>query len=263
MACELVTSGWYASNGARSYHTQGDELIRGVGFRPLWWRSVDTFLRPEHVLIVDSASPVKADDASLTTTSVRRLELLMNPGHSQNCVHHYCGAMAAIILGLEYALHNDVDMMIYLEQDALVYGEDIVDRIKGALRRHDLVFGAGQPEIQQSLFAARKPGIRRFLGALHAIRFSDKQVSPEQKFMFAASRGLPSWAILPAVHSDNPRIKGAGLKVFSTLCALARNHAFLPFGYGRTRPMDFTDEVFYFQHGTSDEVASYRRRTGF
>jgi hypothetical protein len=262
MACELVTSGWYASNSARSYHTQGDELIRGVGFRPLWWRSVDTFLKPEHVLIVDSAAPVKADDAALTATPFERLELLINPGHSQNCAHHYCGAMAAIILGLEFALHNDVEMMIYLEQDALVYGADIVDRIKGALHRHDLVFGAGSPEIQQSLFAARKRAIRPFLSALHAIRFSDKQVSPEQKFMFAASRFLPSWAILPAVHSDRPRIKGAGLKVFSILCALARNHAFLPFGYGRTRPINFQDEVFYFQHGTVDEVASYQRRAG-
>jgi hypothetical protein len=262
MACELVTSGWYASNGARDYRTQGDESIRGVGFRPLWWRSLDTFLAPEHVLIVDSAAPVKADDAALTHTPFERLELLINPGHSQNCTRHYCGAMAAIILGLEYALHNDVDLMIYLEQDALVYGGQIVPRIKQALRRKDLVFGAGRPEIQHSLFAANKRGIRRFLSALHAIRFSDKQISPEQKFMFAATRFLPWWAILPAIHSDHPRIKGAGLKVFSTLCALARDHAFLPFGYGRTRPIDFTDEVFYFQQGSVAEIEAYRRRAG-
>lgn len=263
MSCELVTTGWYASDGVRSYYTQGDDLIRGVGFRPLWWRSLDSFIQPQHVLVVDSASPLKADDTALTTTPVQRLELLINPGHSQNCTRHYCGAMAAIILGLEFALHNDVDMMIYVEQDALVYGADLVPKIKNALRRNDLVFGAGNPEIQQSLFAARKRGIRRFLSALHAVPFSDKQVSPEQKFMFAATRCLPPWAVWPAVHSDQRRIKSAGLRLFSSLCALARQHAFLPFGYGRTRPINFADETFYFQHGTVQEVLAYKRRTGF
>jgi len=52
MPCELVTTGWYSSTAPRTYRTSGDESIRGVGFRPLWWRSVDTFAAPALVIVV-------------------------------------------------------------------------------------------------------------------------------------------------------------------------------------------------------------------
>jgi hypothetical protein len=264
MSCELVASGWYASQEARSYVTQGDDLIRSVEFRPLWWQSLDTFVNPEHVLIVDSASPVKADDRSFTGTDVRHLELLINPGHSQDGKTHYCGAMAAIIMGLEFALHNDVELFLYVEQDALVFGKDIVDKTKSALRRKDLVFGASHADdIQQSFFAANKNGIRRFLSALHAINHSDKQVSPEHKFMFAASRFLPSALASLAAHTRVDKLRRANLRLFALACALSKNYEVLPFGYGRDRPINFSDDVFYFQHGTAAELLQYKRRAGF
>jgi hypothetical protein len=263
MSCELVTSGWFSTNEARSYVTAGDELIRGAGFRPLWWKSMDTFIKPQHVFIVDSASPVKPDDAACTSTPFQYTELLINPGHSQNGKTHYCGAMAAIIMGLEFALHNDVEMLLYVEQDALVFGDAIVEKTKNALRRKDLVFGSGALDIQQSFFAANKKGIRRFLSALHAINYSDKQVAPEHKFMFAASRFLPSPLIKLAEFTEIEKMRVAGLRLFSLICGLTKNYAFLPFGYGRKRPINFGDDVFYFQHGSADELARYKKRTGF
>jgi hypothetical protein len=263
MACELVASGWFSTNEARSYVTAGDDLIRGVGFRSLWWKSVDTFIKPEHVFIVDSASPVKPDDAAYTSTPFQTTELLINPGHSRNGKTHYCGYMAGVLMGLEFALHNDVDMFLYVEQDALVFGDAIVERTKSALRRRDLVFGSGGLDIQQSFFAANKKGIRHFLSALHAINYSDKQVAPEHKFMFAASRFLPSPLIKLAEFTEIPKMRVAGLTLFSLACGLTRNYAFLPFGYGRERPINFADDVFYFQHGSADELAQYRKRTGF
>jgi hypothetical protein len=265
MPCELVTSGWYSSNEARSYVTAGDESIRGVEFRPLWWRSLDTFVKPQHVFVVDSASPVKPDDRAYTSTPFQHTELLINPGHSQNGKTHYCGAMGAIIMGLEFALHNDVEMMLYVEQDALIFGDAIVEKTKGALRRKDLVFGGTKSglDIQQSFFAANKRGIRHFLSALHAINYSDKQVAPEHKFMLAASRWLPSPLIKLAEYTDIRKVRGAGLRLFSMACSLSKNYEILPFGYGRERPVSFSDDVFYFQHGTAEELAQYRRRAGF
>jgi hypothetical protein len=263
MACELVATGWFSTHEARSYVTKGDELIRGVGFRSLWWKSVDTFIKPQHVFIVDSASPIKPDDAAYTATPFQYTELLMNPGHSQNGKTHYCGYMAGVILGLEFALLNDVDMFLYVEQDALVFGDAIVEKTKNALRRRNLVFGSGGLDIQQSFFAANKKGIRHFLSALHAIDYSDKQVAPEHKFMFAASRFLPGPLIKLAEFTEVEKLRVAGLRLFSLACALAKNYAFLPFGYGRERPINFGDEVFYFQHGSADELTRYKRRTGF
>ena len=263
MTCELLTSGWFATNEARSYVTAGDELIRGVGFRPLWWKSVDTFIKPQHVFIVDSASPVKPDDAAYTSTPFQYTRLLINPGHSQNGKSHYCGAMAAMILGLEFALHNDVDMFLYVEQDALVFGDAIVEKTKSALRRRNLVFGSsGALDIQQSFFAANKKGIRHFLSALHAINYSDKQIAPEHKFMFAGSRFLPTPLLKLAEFTEIPKMRVAGLRLFSLACELSRNYAYLPFGYGRERPINFGDDVFYFQHGSAGELAEYRKRAG-
>jgi hypothetical protein len=263
MSVELVTSGWYSSSEARSYRTTGDDLIRGVAFRPLWWRSLDTFVKPEHVFIVDSASPVKPDDAICTSTKFQYLELLINPGHAQNGKTHYCGAMAAIILGLEFALHNDVDLFLYVEQDALVFGENIIEKTKNILRRKDLVFGAGKLDVQQSFFAANKRGIRKFLSGLHAIKYSDKQIAPENKFMFAASRLLPSPVAGLAVHTPIDTLRRMGLGLFALACSFAKNYEFLPFGYGRDRPINFSDDVFYFQQGSAEELAQYRKLTGF
>jgi hypothetical protein len=264
MSCQLVTTGWYAQAESRSYRTKGDDFIRGVGFRQLWWRSLDTFVKPEHVFIVDSASPIKADDSLYTSTKVERVELLMNPGHSQNCKTQYCGAMAAIILGLEFALHNDVDMFVYVEQDALLFGDKMVEKTKSALRRKDLVFGRGDENgVQQSYFAANKRGIKRFLSGLHAIKYSDKQIAPEHKFMFAASRFLPSPLLALAVYTDVRKLRRVGQILYTLACSLSKNYETLPFGYGRDRPINFDDDVFYFQHGSADELTRYRARTGY
>lgn len=264
MPCELITSGWFASEQARNYRTKGDDLIRGQGFRPLWWRSIDTYLKPEHVFIVDSASPVKSNDAEHTSTKFQTVELLINPGHSQNSTTHYSGWTAGIILGLEFALLSDVDMFLYVEQDVLVYGSGMVEKIKNSLRRKDLVFGASSSmDIQQSFVAANKRGIRQFVKALHSIEYSDKDIAPEHKFMFAASRGLPAAAAKFAVHTEHRKLKAAGIKVFAKLCDMSKNYEVLPFGYGRLRPINFTDEAFYFQHGSAAEIAQYRQLTGF
>jgi hypothetical protein len=264
MTCELVISGWYASNEPRNYVTVGDDLIRGVAFRPLWWRSLDTFIRPAHVFIVDSASPAKPNDVDFTSTKFQRVELLRNPGHAQNGNTHYCGYMAGVILGLEFAMHNDVDMLLYVEQDALVFGDSIIAKTKNALRRKDLVFGGGSGlGIQQSFFAANRRGIRHFLRALHGINYSDRQIAPEHKFMFAATRFLPAPLIGLAVHTENDSVRKAGVRLFSLICSGAGNYELLPFGYGRDRPINFNDEVFYFQQGSTDEIREYKMRTGF
>src|SRR5258708_62906 len=143
MSCELVATGWYAAHGPRSYRTKGDDIIRGVGFRQLWWRSLDRYAAPGHVFIVDSASPVKPADAACTSTRFQDVELLRDAGQAENGKTDYCGYMAGVILGLEFALHNDVEMFLYVEQDALLFGDDIVAKTKNALRRKDLVFGRG------------------------------------------------------------------------------------------------------------------------
>lgn len=263
MTCELVISGWYSTNAPRNYETAGDDFIRGPGFRSLWWNSLDQYMRPNHVLIVDSASPVKPDDAACTSTRFQTLELLRNPGHSQNTTAHYCGYTASVLLGLEFALHNDVDMVIYVEQDVLVYGSSIIEQTKRALRRHDFVFGNDTRQVQTSYWAMNRAGIRRFMKNLHAMKFTDKQIAPEHKFMFAATGWLPSPLLRLAVYTPIIPVRRISGRLYWMLLNMARGYNFLPFGYGRLRPINFQDEVFYFQHASADELSQYRRLTGF
>jgi len=265
MSCELICTGWYSSEAVRTYETFGDDSIRRLSFRPLWWQSVDRFIQPQHVLIVDSASPVKPEDHLYTSTKFSNIELLKNPGHSQNCETHYCGYMASVILGLEFALHNDVDFFLYVEQDALVYGADFVKKIQHQLLSHDLIFGAGDQDgdIQQSIFAANKRGIRKFLSRLHSINNTDRQIAPEMKFMNAASL-LHSIPFIRLLSSENPRILArASTKLFLSSMSIFKQYAVLPFGYGRVRPINFSDDIFYFQQGSADEINAYKKLTGF
>ena len=55
----------------------------------------------------------------------------------------------------------------------------------------------------------------------------------------------------------------ARFKLFALACSISKRYEVLPFGYGRERPINFDDDVYYFQHGTAAEVAQYRSRAGF
>jgi len=265
MSCELICTGWYSSDEARTYQTFGDESVRNQSFRSLWWQSVDTFIKPNHVLVVDSASPVKPHDHLFSSTKTTHLELLINPGHAQNCTTHYAGCMAAMMIGMEFALHNDVDFFLYVEQDALVYGKGFVEKIKQKLLKSDFVFGDGGKfaEIEQTVFAVNKKGIRKFLSALHDINYSDRVVSPEIKFMYAASL-LKSSGLAGALSYNQPRLmRRLYNKLFCSVMPIVKQYELLPFGYGRVRPINFADDTFYFQQGSVDEISAYKKLTGF
>lgn len=267
MTCQLVTTGWYASAQARSYKTFGDETIRGPEFRRLWWQSLQTFVKPEHVFVVDSASPVKSDDvalASMYATDLRGVELLINPGHSQNTTHHYCGAMAAIILGMEYALYSGVDYYMYIEQDALIYGDGFIRSVEKSLSKNGIVFGGAPGRMtEHTIMAFDRKVLRKFLSDIHAIGLSDRLLEPEYKFMHAASlmRYLP---VLSLLSYKRPRwIRHPVAQLSIKLAHLFRQYEIFPFGYGRLRPINFEDEIFYFQHGSLAELSEYRKKTGF
>lgn len=265
MSCELICTGWYSSNEPRTYQTFGDESVRNQSFRSLWWQSVDTFIQPKHVLVVDSASPVKPHDHLFSSTKTTQIELLKNPGHAQNCTTHYAGWMASILVGLEFSLLNDVDFFLYVEQDALVYGKGFVEKIKQKLLTNDFVFGGGGKfaEIEQSVFAVNKKGIRKFLSALHNIHYSDRQVGPEVKFMYAASL-LKSSGLAGMLSYNQPRLmRRLHNKLFCMMLPIIKQYELLPFGYGRVRPINFADDIFYFQQGSADEINAYKKLTGF
>ncbi|WP_155946989.1 hypothetical protein [Pseudacidovorax intermedius] len=253
-----MCSGWYADFSTRQYKVYGDDRIRGDdGFRSLWLEGIRKFIAPEILFVVDSASPKKAQD-EISWARLEKCELQVNPGHSQTTSKHYCGWTASVLIGLEYCLNSDAPYFLYIEQDALVSGTDFIPVLEEALSGCGILFGAPATNglIEQSLFAIRKDMIRKFISRLHKIRYSDKEISPEIKFMLASSRmswypvGLMSW-------NRAQKIRKTFTKIFLFLVRYTKQYNYLPFGYGRVRPLKFGAEPFYFQHGTSDEIAKY------
>jgi hypothetical protein len=262
---EAIFTGWYCAEqrSAPGYVVHGDEANRGLALRPLWWRSVSSFLEPKTVVIVDSASPLVAPDERYFSGRIERIRLQVNPGHAQVTTFHYCGWMASVLLGVEYALLNGMDYFLYVEQDALLFGKELSNRIEDQLRRYRFVFGAGTGTpwpLQQSVFAIRKDGYRKFLAGIHALDQDDKALSPELKFALAATESravvtAAKGALWSLPESVKIRALRHGLRPL-------RDYGVLPFGYGRTRPMRFDDDCFYFQHGSREELQSYAAKLG-
>ncbi|SDV48608.1 hypothetical protein [Chitinasiproducens palmae] len=254
----VITSGWWCGEKSERNEKRveyGSPTIREKQFFSTWYDSINRNSSPEKILIVDSASPTLPDlppDA--------RLELLRlneNGGHATSHVGHLSGFTRAVVAGLAYALACEVDYWVYVEQDAILKGEGIIEYALGNLSR-GIAFGNGigtpQP-IQQSVMIVRKDHIARFINALTGIRARDAEISPEVKFAMAAT---PLTRFLPEFIFRAPsRIEWAGrlhARLIRVFFRTLRGYDYLPYGYGRSRPIDFSQPFYYFQHGSDEEL---------
>lgn len=188
--------------------------------------------------MTDSASPIKPDrgaDASLVW-----IELDRNYGHALDLREgkiktKYSGFTRSVMNGAMYALCCDADFFVYVEQDCLLVGENLLDEAIGDATENILLGartenGVGlngaiaAPMLQQSLIVVRRSALERFIEGLVGSPWSDGEVSPEEIMA----------------------------------------HRLAPFGllripYGRSRPIDFTRSHFYVQHLSEEELATMRR----
>jgi len=251
----VIGSGWWcADTDERSVNPErkllGDEAIRGVTFFRIWFDSLRRCTSPMAIAVVDSNSPVKPD-LSLRE-EVFWLELPLNAKHSTNHVGQWSGWMRSVLLSGHYALNSDADYFVYVEQDCLLQGDGIIEHCIEHMKK-DLMFGSGEgtPQpLQQSFFILRRQGLGRFLDNLVSLRKTDRDLTPEWKFIYASWRPLVVASNLGLL--ENPRVRRLALR-------LARRFFFdhLPVGTGRVRPLPSGARFLYFQHGTSEELATY------
>ena len=257
MSYVLGTGWWCAApdGGGDRPLAKGDEMIRGVAFHHLWFAAVDRYTRPEKIIVVDSASPVPPPLCK-TDPRIEYLRLDHNAGHSSVHTGRFSGWTRSVLLGLQYANLCEADYFVYVEQDALVFGDGLVESAIAAMRGPYMFGHPGdtpQP-LQQSFFVIRRDGFESFLRRYVAVRSPDRLVAPEKKFAVATS---PVLGTVPEVllYTRSP--------LASPVSRLLGRYDLLPFGYGRNRPVDFAAEQFYFQHGSEEEVRSYCELTGF
>jgi len=254
----VIGSGWWCTDSPQRVAGRpyaGSDVIRSAEFHHLWSCVVDAWTSPAAVVLVDSASPTKPP---ITNHTYQTIQLSHNPGHATVHTGYYSGWTASVLHSLEYALSADVDYLVYVEQDVLLFGDGVIEHCIKRMRK-PLMFGCGvgtpQP-LQQSLFIVRKDGMRRFLSGLHAIDSPDKIIAPEWKFVLSSlgvrGRGV-EW------FCSSPQRRARLFRIFGHLMQTA-GYDLLPIGFGRTRPLDLNQPYFYFQHGSLDELHQYVTR---
>ncbi|MBI2715603.1 MAG: hypothetical protein HYX37_14305 [Rhizobiales bacterium] len=236
----IVGSGWWC-DGAPSAWRIGSPATRSPAFFDLWLRQVHRCLKPLRVVVTDCASPIKPDRPS--DKSLVWIELDRNYGHPNDLrvgliKTKYSGFTRTVINGAMYALCCDADFYVYVEQDCLIHGEDLLthaigDASEDILLGTPTVNGVGlhgavaASMIQQSLIVVRRIGLERFLEGLLGAPWTDGEMPPEEIM--------------------RQRLTPFGL---------------LRIPFGRSRPIDFTRSHFYAEHLTDEELARVTQLIG-
>ncbi len=261
----IITSGWWSAGDDSKDSRKiilGDSYIRSDDFHKLWFKAVEKFADPEKIYIIDSASPLKP---VLNEEKEVLISLQNNAGHSTNHTGKLCGVSRAHLLGMSMAMVNEADYWVYIEQDALIYGKGIIEEcIKRMKKPYMFGYGLGTPQpVQQSLMIIKKEAIPKFIYSFNKIKARDSQIAPETKFAIAAT---PILQYLPEKFfmkmEDNTKIGNFLKRVIWKLIDMFRDFDYIPFGYGRARPINFNDSYFYFQHGENSELEKYLKKIG-
>lgn len=254
----IITSGWWSTQDDRDNRRikNGDSQIRSKAFHALWHKMIKRYTSAKKVYIIDSNSPIKPE---LNVEDEVMLSLLENAGHSTNHTGKLCGVSRAHLLGMSLAMVNEVEYWVYIEQDALIYGEGIIEKAISKMTKH-YMFGEGlgtpQP-MQQSFMIVKTDAIPTFIKYFNDIKAKDNEISPETKFAIACS---PLLRILPEYLFKNIHTESLLNRIVWKLFKHCRGFDELPFGYGRVRPIGFEDEYFYFQHGNKDELDAFVKK---
>ena len=229
----IVGSGWFCGGwGYRYAHLRYDTFARTPEFFTLWHTLVDRYLAPEKILIVDAASP-----EPVPPCADKRLEVVRavkNLGPFLDTKKYFCGATNAILTAASYALYNEADYFVYLEQDALISGQGIIEEAVRNMKKNRISFGEkrNSPDnpypTEQSLIIVSQEFLPEFLFRVTSLcrKYSDKQMVPELKFYHLFKDDVD----------------------------------YLPFGYGRDRPINWNERYLYVQHFAGDELDCLLRR---
>lgn len=258
----VITSGWWCGEvDGEIRKRQGSETTRELSFFNKWKSSILQNTTPNKIMVLDSASPIKPEVEQLN--NIEFLSLLDNPGHSTNHAGRYSGYMRSIIMGVTYAALCDADYWVYVEQDVLLKGEGIIEKcIDNMSSPYMFGSGEGTPQfLQQSLIIIRKDGFDNFIKRLNDIQSRDAIITPETKFLIASSKiySLIPEAFYIEIHKKS-YIGRKCKKVLNFLLKIHKGYDDLPIGYGRSRPIDFNDDFYYFQHGTEDELTNHFKK---
>jgi hypothetical protein len=242
MPSYIIHSGWWCDETGQhigSKYNESDDRTRSPLFFDVWHESILTFAKPEKIIVVDSASPVRPE---LADKDVEWVSMKRNFLHGMICDSMYGGWSRAFCLGAYYAFLNDADYAVFLEQDCLIAGEGIIESVIEKMGRKRISYGASSVvRIEQSFVVIRHDYLLTFLNTYLRMPQSDKDLFTEVKFQRIQKKD----------------------RVLGLLGVGRDNYMPLPVGVGRNRPIDFGEKRFYAQHWTTEELRKLKELTGF
>jgi hypothetical protein len=132
-----------------------------------------------------------------------------------------------------YALCCEADFYVFVEQDCLLYGDDLLNRAVADCN-DDILLGrpteggkglngsVAAPMLQNALIIVRRTGLERFIAAILGAPWTDGEISPEETMR----RRMPPYGLIA-----------------------------IPFG--RSRPIDFKEANFYVHHLDDNELQRF------
>lgn len=236
----VIGTGWWCDGSGKhagSMHNTSTDRTRKNRFFKTWRHFIEKYTNPEKIIITDSNSPIPPDLEG-TDGRYEYISLTENFKHADLSDTDMCGWTRAFLNGAFYAYITNADYYVYIEQDCLVVGHNIIEKIIDSLGDFQVSHGLWQHayKVEQSLVIIRKDAIVRFIKDYTdaSERSPDSVFRPEQKF-----------------------------NVFIENCTFTFKE--LPIPYGRMRPIDFVGfdrEYFYAQHLNDEELNSILFKEG-
>jgi len=234
----LIGSGWWCSNENDWHHDQAPSMQK-LQFSNYWLEFVRKFTNSQKILIVDSNSPVKPP--FLGQPDIEYINLLKNfdetPGYFSIFQTLRTGATSAFFLGGFYALLNNMEYFVYIEQDCFISGHGIVEYAIENMKNANFSCGlrgnrVGKlcpNETETSFVIVRTSHIAEMFDKYINMPFNKEREWPECKYFDL--RDLIGWKELP-------------------------------FGFGRLRPIDMDSKFSYAQKMNTQDMERYIIKNG-
>lgn len=227
----IIGTGWWCDGTGIHTHSNHQKTVdketRQKDFFNLWYTSIKKFTNPKKIIVIDSNSPVKPD---LRDKDVILHSLDKNYGASLDGTRNkqLSGWDRSILLSASMAFFEDIDYFVYIEQDCLIYGNGIIEYAIDKMGKLPIMLGSGkntpQP-IQQSFIIIKKDFIPTFLNIETTLNTTQLTIDSEKRY------------------ADE----------------FKKYYTFLPFGYGRQRPINYKEKYFYAQHLNTEELKEFKK----
>jgi len=228
----VIGTGWWCDNTGLHSGSKVDNAsvdTRKVDFFELWYSQIVKNANPLKIIITDSNSPVKPQ--LIDKSRVGFISLIENFGHAldEKTKGKLSGWERAFLNGAFYTLLNDIDYYVFIEQDALIFGNGIIEHVIEGMGENCYTHGINKyGGIEQSFVIIKIGIILDFINKLIELQSPNEWIIPESK-----------WAKLHQWFSFQK----------------------LPFGYGgcANRPINYSDKYWYAQHFTENELCDLKR----